>query len=174
MPIKPHKKIGEAGFGCPAWDVIWQGQRPPKPITTEPGEWPHGWQYYASSALCFDFRESVVLPNMPLADRAMLRSQSGPWAGCAFTAIPTAPETTVGADAMQVLLRRRLRLRLPLQGRRCTAKTCSARVDGKGDHYAACPRTGRLRRRAGPMEAALRCVLREAGARVVPNAQWRQ
>ena len=51
--------------------------------------------------------------------------------------------------------------------------TCRARLDCKGDHYAACPRTGRLRRRAGPMEVTLRRVLREAGARVVPNAQLR-
>ena len=39
--------------------------------------------------------------------------------------------------------------------------------------YASCPVTGRIKRRAGPMETALRRVLREAGARVVPNARLR-
>ena len=111
---------------------------------------------------------------MSRPDRAMLRSQSGPWAGCAFTAVPAVPESTVQAELFQVLLRRRLRARLPLQGRRCTAKNCKSQMDSKGDHYAACPTTGRLRRRAGPMEVALGRVLRETRARVVPNARLRE
>ena len=166
--------LREAGFsGCPSWQEVWRGARPPPPVRTEPGDWPHGWQHHASSALDNHFRETVVLPRMKLADRAMLRSQSGPWSGTALAAVPTTTATTMQAEAFQVLLRRRLRLRLPLQPRRCGARHCQARLDRKGDHYAACPFSGWLRRRAGPMEAALRRVLRETGARVVPNARLR-
>ena len=169
------QQVREAGFEeCPSWQDLWNGKRPPKPLRAEPGDWLHGWQYYAPSALCTSYRENVMLPRMSRPDRAMLRSQSGPWAGCAFTAVPAVPESTVQAELFQVLLRRRLRARLPLQVRRCTAKNCKSQMDSKGDHYAACPTTGRLRRRAGPMEVALRRVLREAGARVVPNARLRE
>jgi hypothetical protein len=171
---RARQQLTSAGFeACPAWEALWNGLRPQKPAKAEPGDWPHGWQYYASSALCTNYRENVVLPNMCRADRAMLRSQAGPWSGGVFVALPTGPETTVPAEHLQVLLRRRLRMQLPLQGRCCAAKNCRARFDTKGDHYAACPTTGRLRRRAGPIEVALRRVLREAGARVVPNARLR-
>ena len=113
------------------------------------------------------------MPRMSRADRALLRSQSGPWSGRACTAVPTSAEMTLKAEQLQVILRRRLRMKLPLQTRRCTGRSCKAHMDTKGDHYAACPTTGQLRRRAGPMEVALRRVLREAGARVVPNARLR-
>ena len=161
-----------AGFAMlPTWQQLRAGERSPRTEHPEPGEWLHGWQHHASSALENNFRERTVLSRMSRANRAMLRSQAGPLAGRALAAVPSSAETTLAADVLQVLLRRRLRLSLPLQGRRCVAKRCDARLDSRGDHYAACPATGRLRRRAGPMEVAVRRVLREAGARMVPNAR---
>ena len=164
---------GAGMASLPTWQQLRAGERPPQTVLSEPGEWPHGWQYHASSAFETNFRERTVLPRMRLADRAVLRSQSGPLAGRALAAEPSSTETTLAADVLQVILRRRSRLPLPLQGRRCTGKRCGAHLDSRGDHYAACPATGRLRRRAGPMEVALRRVLREAGARVVPSARLR-
>ena len=114
-----------------------------------------------------------MLPRLRLASRALLRSQSGPLAGRVFTTLPTSPETCLKAEGLQVLLRRRLRLRRPGGHDRCTGRSCRKHIDVYGDHYAACPRSGRLRRRAGPFEVAVRRVLREAGARVVPNMRLR-
>ena len=53
-------------------------------------------------------------------------------------------------------LRRRLRLPLPVAQGRCAAHGpgCGAAVDVYSDHYAACPRTGLLARRAKPLERA--------------------
>ena len=51
--------------------------RPPHQHGSEPGEWPHGWQYFASSASEHHFRETVVLAQSCAADQAHLRSHSG-------------------------------------------------------------------------------------------------
>ena len=78
---------------------------------------------------------------------------------------------------MHVALRRRLRLPLPLTGRRCGAQGrhgCGAEVDAYGDHCHACPRTGLLPRRGFVVERAWVQVAREAvgpEGRVVPQ-QW--
>ena len=77
---------------------------------------------------------------------------------------------------MLIALRRRLRLPLPVAQGRCGAHGpgCGAAVDVYGDHYAACPRTGLLARRAKPLERAWIRVVREAlgpEGQVVPQ-QW--
>ena len=54
-----------------------------------------------------------------------------------------------------------------------TWRSCHHCLDRFGDHWAACNRSGHLRRRAGPLEVAARRVLQEAGARVVPNMRLR-
>ena len=78
---------------------------------------------------------------------------------------------------MQLALRRRLRLPLPLAAPRCGGQGkpgCRALVDQFGDHRAACARSGLLARRAPILERAWVRVAREAVAakgRVVPQ-QW--
>ena len=99
----------------------------------------------------------------------MILSQSGPKAGRAFTALPTGAETTIRPLRMNVLARRRLRLPLPLAPRRCNGPSCRTPLDAYGDHWAACSVSGRLVRRARPMERAWGRVLEEAGARVQRN-----
>ena len=102
---------------------------------------------------------------------------SNPGAGAWFTALPTEAATTFPPHLLQVALRRRLRLLLPPRSRWCGhggAPGCREAVDSFGDHAAACPRTGLLRRRARPLEHAWTRVAREAvGAegQVVPQ-QW--
>ena len=69
------------GFvGRPDWNSIRVGIRPEGDIHAEPGEWPHGWQYYASSSSEHHFRKNVVLNQSCAADQAHLRSHSGPGA----------------------------------------------------------------------------------------------
>ena len=66
---------------------------------------------------------------------------------------------------MQVALRRRLRLPLPLASRHCGGDRgygCGAPSDPFGDHATACHRTGLLARRAKVVELAWLRVAREA------------
>eukprot|EP00439_Symbiodinium_sp_Y106_P083243 s600_g23.t1 len=85
------------------------------------------------------------------------------------------PATTLSPHAMQLALRRRLRLPLPLRPKRCgPSPGCGGLVDVFGDHALACPRTGLLARRAKIVERAWVRVAHEAvGAdgQVVPQ-QW--
>lgn len=98
----------------------------------------------------------------------MLDSQTGPYAGRAFTTIPYGPDTTYQSHIFRVLLLRRLRLPLPLTERTCR---CRRNLDTLGDHRAACARAGVLRTRGGPLEHAAARVRREAGARVTQNTR---
>ena len=65
--------LDASGFiGRPSWTSLRAGARPPPPTVAEPGEWQHGWQYYASSSLEHHFRETVVFAQSSAADLAHL------------------------------------------------------------------------------------------------------
>ena len=70
---------------------------------------------------------------------------------------------------MQVALRRRLRWPLPLCAAQCNGRACRKVLDQLGDHRAACPLSGRLKRRSRPVERIWSRIFREAGARVVED-----
>ena len=53
----------------PSWEELRAGARPAPPPESEPGEWPHGWQYFASSSVEFHFRKTVVLAESCAAER---------------------------------------------------------------------------------------------------------
>ena len=154
---------------CPTWHQVVDGVRPEQVFEAEPGEWNHGWQYYAASRIEQNHRESVILPAMSPASQAMLRSQSGPNSASHLTAVPSCAELTIEPWAMRTLLLRRLRLPLGLAERRYNGARCGAALDSLGDHRAACRLSGRLRRRATPMERMLARICREGGARVRTN-----
>ena len=143
------------------------GLRPPDrdPEDHEPGGSRKGWQHEASSRVEQDFRESLFT-RMPPSDRALVRSQSGPGAGVAFSASPSSMLTRIEAPLFRVLVQRRLRLPLPLFQRICG---CGLSIDPLGHHRAACSRTGALGRRGFALESALARVCREAGGRVATN-----
>ena len=147
-----------------------QGARP-GPNEAEPGEWPHGWQYFASSASEHHFRETVVLAQSCTADKAHLRSHSG--AGCAdvLCGCPSGPEFALQPVLFRAVVLERLRLPLLNTEARCE---CGASLDQCRRHRAACPRSGRLRTRAVPTERTLARVCREAGASVRCNAKLRE
>ena len=159
----------------PTWRAILEGARPALAANPGAGDWPHGWQYHASRTLTEHSRECLVMPSLPPSSRALLRSQAGPHAGAWLTAIPCENTTTLPPQAMQVALRRRFFLALPLCAIRCGPNPgCGEMVDALGDHALACPRTGLLARRAKIVERAWVRVAREAvGAegQVVPQ-QW--
>ena len=71
-----------------SWTELHEASRPSRTETREPGEWPHGWQYWASSVLDTHFRENSMLTNRPGSCQAHLRSHSGRNAGVAFAPRP--------------------------------------------------------------------------------------
>ena len=77
----------------PSWQALRDGARPEEHVVGEPGEWQHGWQYWASSISDSYFRKTSLLPVRP----AHLRSHSGPNAGAALACAPTAPEYTISS-----------------------------------------------------------------------------
>ena len=161
------------GFVGPTWDEIWNGARPrpPADAAAEPGEWTHGWQFYAASALDESSHAAALAqPWSDAAGKALLRSQSGPGAGRVFTVLPTSPSTTLSSAELRVLLLRRLHLRLPLAVARCS---CGRPLDARGHRRAACSTCGVLRRRANPQERAVARICREAGARAAENVMLR-
>ena len=165
----------EGWHDCPTWSSILQGARPTPANDARPGDWPHGWQMHASRTRNTQFRDSVLLPDMPPSSQALLRSQAGPQAGAWLAAIPTEPATTLPPAAMQSALRRRLRQPLPLHGATCGPNPgYGAVVASLGDHALACPRNGLLARRAKLVERAwVRVAKKAMGAegQVVPQ-QW--
>ena len=98
--------------------------------------------------------------------RALVRSQGGPGAGAALTAVPTGRETTIPSHLFRVILLRRLRQQLPFTGRACR---CGRLLDAFGHHRAACARTGVLGRRGFALESAAARICREAGGPVRTN-----
>ena len=161
--------MGHGFEECPTWQEVFDGRRPEDAVEPEVGEWAHGWQYHAASRIEKNHREVVVLPNMTPSARALLRSQSGPGSAAHLVQIPCRPEFKVDAPQPRAMILRRLRLPLGLADARCNGRTCNMHLDELGDHRAACPRSGRLKRRSVPLERALARVCREAGARVRVN-----
>jgi hypothetical protein len=164
----------------PSWPNLLTGARPQQPRSVqttqdnevdlvEPGEWRHGWQHCACSIRESRFREHELLPRLSRDRRALLRSGSGAGAGSWLKALPTSPATTLRPELLQVAQRRRLRLPLLLGARRCSGHSCRASLGRLGDHLASCSLTGLVQRRAKPVERAWAQVLREAGARVMPQ-----
>ena len=113
-----------------------EGARPPPrdPEDDEPGSQWQGWQHEASSRIEREFRDAQLFPTINDAQRALLRSQSGPGAAV----------TRLDSFTFRILLCRRLRLPLPLTKHFCR---CGRRTDFCGHHRAACAQSGVLARR---------------------------
>ena len=161
----------------PGWAVLAaNASEVPNLREREPGIPAHGWQHLASLVVHTSFRAREVLPRLPPAGQALLRSQAGPHAGAWLTAIPSEEGATLTPNLMHIALRRRLRLPLPPAAQRCGQGArrhgCGGALDPLGDHALACPRSGLLARRAHVLEHAWIRVAREAvgsEGRVVPQ-----
>ena len=164
----------QGNFRAPTWHALAHGMRPQQADGEErdrdPGEWQHGWQFYAADALERTYRNNSLLPQLQRGDQALLRSQSGLGAAAAFTALPTSDDTAFSPQEMRILIQRRLRLPLPALPRRCR---CGCLLDTLGDHRAACPRAGILASRGFALEAMAARICREAKGRVSTNVMVR-
>ena len=143
------------------WSMLWMN----------PASGNTAWQYWASSISDSFFRKTSLLPVRPEASRAHLRSHSGSNAGTALAYAPTSPEYTIPPHLFRVIVLERLKLQLPVGEASCTG--CGAPLDPVRRHRVSCPRTGRVKTRAGPIERVLARICREAGARVRFNALLR-
>ena len=92
-----------------------------------------------------------------------LRPHSGPGSSSILLGAPNNFEVRLIPEHFRTLVLGRLRLPLLVVEARCE---CGMLLDSLGRHRAACPRSGRLRRRAMAPEKALARVCREAGATV--------
>ena len=156
--------------GRPSWVDLQAGARPPPTTLMEPGEWAHGWQFYASSASEHHFRKTVVLCQSCPSNQAHLRSHSGGGCSHVLHGCPTSPEYTLTPDVFRTIVLERLRLPLHVSDGRCD---CRALTDSRGRHLAACPHSGRLQTRAVAPEKTLARICREAGATVRANVKLR-
>jgi hypothetical protein len=159
--------LRQAGMEVPEWHELADGLRPKPPdlAEREPGIFAHGWQFYAAKSVDTVCRDNL-LGRLSPAHKACLRSQSGPGAGAALTAVLTSPLLQIEPHLFRTILLRRLRLPLSFVPATCR---CRQFLDSFGDHRASCAVSGILVRRAVPMESALARVFREAGGRVRTN-----
>ena len=153
--------LDRAGFvNRPAWTSFGTVCVLLSPLSGEPGEWQHGWQYHASSPVEHHHRETVIFAESDAADQAHMRSHAGLGAGSVLCGAPTATEFRVEPHFFRTLVLKRLRLPLLVTEARCE---CGHNLDVFGRHRAARPRSGRLRARAVGPERSLARVCREAG-----------
>ena len=162
LQIAARRLDNEGFWWRPSWKALRDGRRPPTNTSSEPGEWTHGWQYWASSISDTFFRKSSLLSSRAAASRAHLRSHSGCNAGAALAHAPTTKEYTIPPQLFRVLLLERLQLPLPVT--EATCEGCHSVLDARGRHRAACTLSGRVKKRATPIERVLARVCREADA----------
>ena len=130
----------------PSWSAVTAGQRPPimEVEDREPGVPGQGVAACSCNQDRVQFRD-ILMPRMSPMEQALLRSQSGPCAGVAFSVCPSSPLTRIDSALFRVLLQRRLHLPLSLSHRICG---CGRPLDPFCHHHAACSRTEAPGRRA--------------------------
>ena len=158
----------------PSWLTLLQGARPdaraPDEDPAEPGDWSHGWQFFASDALEQLEHSSLLLalrartPAGPSPDPARLRSCAGPAAGLWLAVCPSTPALRMSAEELLCALRLRLGLPVAYDGGRCSA--CRVCLDAHGYHRMVCNRSGGAHARHRHLVQAWRQVFIEAGGRV--------
>ena len=87
-----------------SWAESRCGCRRPPGNLTDPGEWAHGWQFYASSVSEHHFRKTVVLAQSCPSHQAHLRSHSGGGSSNVLHGCPTKPEFAVEPDLFRNLI----------------------------------------------------------------------
>ena len=141
--VEAARAVQVGNFEPPSWASLSHGARPPprEPDEFEPGCSRRGWQHEAASRTEMVHRDTWIMPRLTDDERAMLRSQSGPGSGLAFSSVPASAALRIDSHHFRVLFLRRLRLPLPPVSRTCW---CGRLLDPFGHHRAACSRAGVL------------------------------
>ena len=177
--------LTQEGHDCPSWTDIATGRVvPDQAEDPDGGEFTHGWQFKASRAR-EQHAKAAIIADLTRQGRdgerhlAMLRQHEAKCSGAWLFAMPTSGLFTIDQEGFATALRRRLcaPLAAPPRGERlCPARACrraGTALDSWGDHLAACPHTGRVQRRAKPIEKAWSQVFAEAGGWTDEQAQTR-
>ena len=108
--VAAYHLSGVEGFEVPSWEALSHGLRPPShvPEDREPGGFQHGWQHEAVSRVERHFRDRILMTRLAEHEMALLRSQSGPYAGMALSVAPASFLTRIAPALFRVLLLRRL------------------------------------------------------------------
>ena len=87
----------------PTWPELRHGKRPPVNTSCEPGEWQHGWQFWASSVSDAFFREDLhaVMPELLLAELALAHVRCGSPAVSCVAARKVAPSLASHRSSVQ-------------------------------------------------------------------------
>ena len=155
-------QLSEVGYDCTDWQSLLDGLHPRQVDLDEMdlGVPTHGWQFFAAQASERHFRTEVLWPRYAPTQQAFMRSQSGPFAGLPFLAVPSSPFSRFPPQLFRVLP---LVASLAPVSRTCR---CGRPLDVLGHHRAACSRAGVLASSGFSVESAVARVCREAGARV--------
>ena len=154
--------LEEAGLDIPSWRTL-ADTPPQREDGAEPAEPKVGWQHRATRCWEDQHLRVQLWPTLTDPVRALMRSQCGPLASAALTALPTSRATRLDPQPFRMWLCRRLFLPLPLSSRTCR---CGRLLDVYGHHRAACSRAGVLGTRGFPLERAAAQICREEGGRV--------
>ena len=96
--------LDRQGFvGRPTWTLLKLGARPPPADFSEPGEWAHSWQYFASSVTEYHYRKTTVLRQSCPSHQAHLRSHSGGGCSDVLHGCPTSAEFVVEPELFRTL-----------------------------------------------------------------------
>ena len=146
--------LSREGFNPPPWEDLLSEE--PEPSREKPGLPRKGWQKLATELVEARHLRCSVRPQLTDTEAALLRSQAGPMASAALTAIPSKKEFRLAPQPFRILLLRRLRPPLPL-----SACRCGRPFDVLGHHRAACGTAGVLGQSwLGPGERRSTCVSR--------------
>ena len=118
--------LAEADFHPPGWRDL-AVVDPERAEEEEPNHPKFGWQQFASRSLETKFLNERVWPRMTDAERALLRSQRGPLASAAVTALPT----TRGRSTLPHSAAPTAQAPLALSSRTCR---CDRQLDSLGHH----------------------------------------
>ena len=164
--VEAGRHCEEVGWDAkPAWQELHNGLRPPQPDQNESclGEWAHGWQFHASSAVeNAEFEALLVTLALPSTRRnaaaqgkARIHSCRGPFASSWLTVCPTSEQLHLKDSLLSCAVRRRLGLAVCYQG-----------PDAHGYRRLADNTGARLNVRHTALIAAWRQVFVEAGGQV--------
>ena len=117
-----HDVLKVQGFEPPSWRELSHGARPPlrESDDHEPGGTRRECQHEAASRVERQHREVDILPRLTDSEKTSLRSQSGPGAASALSAVSSCDLFRISPHLFRVLLLRRLRLALPPVSRSCS------------------------------------------------------
>ena len=153
----------DAGLETPTWREMSESL-PERVSQPEPNGPKFGWQHAANRTLEEQFH-AAHWEELPPPDKALLRSQCGPLASAALTALPTCRATLSESQPFP-----RLVVPSPSSPHFFTSRNCRCgrRLDKFGHHRAACSRVRVLGREVFRWSSDAQ-VCREAGGRVATN-----